>query len=420
MHYKIFASPMSGEMKTFLNYLSWSFFASVVATPIMMIVATLAGRFMGPTEYGKYNLVLIVNQFLVIFVFFGLDTTSVKYIAKAKTFLERKKEISTTSRFVLSLLVIQLLVAVIIFPVANKMSVNNSFLIPVVAVYTLVVTIKAMFDQLIRGMEKFKQQAQGKVIEAMVVALLFAIVFVLLKKSYYINFLAVTSAGAIVLSIYYFSYLSKYFGASDKIILKKRLNEGKLFFISALIGTLFMSTDKIIVARYLGIQVLGVYSAYYFASFGVANQINQILVNIFFPISARLKNKSFIRKIDKLLFVGLVPFTLLLALIVIVVMLIFGREYPLNYYYVIGFSFFSALYFFQALYNAIIIDTSRHEYNKYLNVRIGISVITIGVYILGIYLHIISIAFIIVALIINLIVSISVQRLYTKQLANLQ
>jgi len=43
-----------------------------------------------------------------------------------------------------------------------------------------------------------------------------------------------------------------------------------------------------------------------------------------------------------------------------------------------------------------------------------------GAYILGIYLHIISIAFIIVTLIINLAVSISVQRLYTKQLAHLQ
>lgn len=420
IHYKIFSAPMSDEMKVFFSYLSWTFFASMVATPIMMVVATLAGRFMGPTEYGKYNLVLIINQFLLIFIFFGLDVTSVKYLAKAQTFLDRKQEISTTSRFVFSLLIAQLAVALILYPILKTLSISYSFLILVVAIYTFVVTIKAMLDQSIRGMEKFKQQAQGKIIESIIVVILFVFVFILLKKNDYLNFLLVTGLGAITISLFYFRYLSQYFGASDKNILAKRLREGKLFFISALTGTLFMSADKIIVARYLGIQALGVYSAYYFASFGVANQINQILVNIFFPISARLKNKSFIQKIDKLLFVSLAPFTLLLALIVIVIMLIFGKEYPLNYYYVIGFSFFSALYFFQALYNAIIIDASRQEYNKCLNVRIGISAITMGAYILGIYLHIISIAFIIVTLIINLAVSISVQRLYTKQLAHLQ
>jgi O-antigen/teichoic acid export membrane protein len=91
IHFKAFGHPMSFEMKSFLGNLSWSFVSGALVLPLMMIVTTLAGRLIGPTEYGKYSLLLLINQFLIIFIFFGLDTTSVKYIAKARNFSEKKE-----------------------------------------------------------------------------------------------------------------------------------------------------------------------------------------------------------------------------------------------------------------------------------------------------------------------------------------
>ena len=68
IHFLIFRHNMSLEMKKFLSNLSWSFSIGIIVMPLTMLVTTLAGRFMGPVEYGKYSLLVIINQFLLIFI----------------------------------------------------------------------------------------------------------------------------------------------------------------------------------------------------------------------------------------------------------------------------------------------------------------------------------------------------------------
>jgi O-antigen/teichoic acid export membrane protein len=61
------------------------------------------------------------------------------------------------------------------------------------------------------------------------------------------------------------------------------LNYGKIVFLATLFGIVFGSLDKMAIAHYLSLSDLGVYSAYYTASFLVVTQIGALFDNVFFP-----------------------------------------------------------------------------------------------------------------------------------------
>lgn len=416
IHFKAFGHPMSLEMKSFLGNLSWSFVAGALVLPLMMIVTTLAGRLMGPTEYGKYSLLVIINQFLIIFIFFGLDTTSVKYIAKARSFSEKKRVISTITSFVFLILALLIGLSILSFPILLKYSREYLIFVLIVVYYTAIISVKTIFDLVIRGIEQFKRQALGKALEVCTVLISFLIVFLVFKFKNFLGLLFVLNLGAITISIYYYFQLSKYLGKINKKVLIQQLGEGKLFFISALLGTLFLSIDRLVVARYLGVNTLGIYSAYYFASFGVVSQLTQLFTNVFFPVTSRLKDKSFTKKIDRLLAIGSIPLTIFFGLLMTIMLLFFGKDYPMNLWHIIGFSVFSMLYFFQGLYNTVIVDVNKSEYKKYLIARNTVSVVTIILYVIIILLHKITIPIIITTLIFNMLLTIFIERLFIKDM----
>ena len=414
IHFLIFRSKMSPEMRKFLGNLSWSISIGIIIVPLMMLVTTLAGRYMGPIEYGKYSLLIVINQFLLIFVFFGLDTVSVKNISKAETVRDKKKLISAILYFILTILLILSILTILAYPILFKYLNRYSLFAIFVSYYTIILTIKLMFDWFIRGIGDFKRQAFGKILETLTVLIIFIFIFYFLHKNNFLDYIFVVTGGMIEMSFYYFLNLRKYFGNNDNKILKKQLGDAKIFFIGSIFATIYLIADRLVVARFLGIESLGIYSAYYFASFTLITQVTQFFNNVFFPTSARIKDKSFTKKIDRLFIIGLIPLTFILCAVIILMLLLFGKNYPINSVYVFVFAFYSAIYFFQAIYGTVVIDAPYTQYKKYLIFINSVNFLSISLYGLAIYLHILSIPFILIVLILNNIITIYIQRLYIK------
>lgn len=416
LHQRLFGQSLSAEMRSFLGNLSWSFFAGLVSLPILLIVATLAVRLMGPVEYGKYNLLLVVNQLLILFIFFGLDTTTVKYIAKARSFDERKQIISASFGFIVFALILMVVTGLILYPLSLHFYPAYSSLIILLLYYMVIMSLKTFFDLVVRGLENFKKQAFGKILEAGVVLIGFVVVFLVLRKTNFVSFLFVINAGAVALAVYYWVGIKKYLAKPNRQVIRVQLRESKLFFAATLFGTLFAAADKLVVSKSLGIGALGIYSAYYLASFGVVAQLTVLFTNVFLPIASRLKDKFFANKIDRLLTLGFIPLTLLTAGVMLLMLAIFGREYPVNPLYVIGFSVFATLNFFQSLYNTVIIDTVRTEYRKYMLINNGTNLLAVIFFLIAMYFQVISIALILGTLIVDYILTIFIQRLFIKSM----
>jgi len=323
---------MSAEMSKFLGNLSWSFLSGFVTLPVLMVVTTLAGRIMGPTEFGKYSLVLVISQFLVAAEFFGLDTTTVKYLAKAKDFSVQSSIISSNVRFISGISLTIFLATLIFFPLIKQVSPDYALIILVSAAFALLSSVKLSQDLAVRGLEDFKLQAKNKILELIVVTAAFVWLFFLNNNETknYTDFITVLSLGLIVASLKYWQLIKRYVQKFDFSIIKKQIIESKLFFISALFGTIFLSLDRIFIGHFIDIQTLGIYSAYYLATFTVVAQISKLISNVFLPASARTQNKSFALKIDKIFALGLIPLMLATSLFGFFIMLIFGKEFFLN------------------------------------------------------------------------------------------
>ena len=90
LHLRIFGHEMGEEMRTFLGHLSWSFLGIFFSSAILFFGSVLIGRFLGPNEFGKYNLVLAISNVAIVFMFFGFDTTAVKFISSGSNEIEKK------------------------------------------------------------------------------------------------------------------------------------------------------------------------------------------------------------------------------------------------------------------------------------------------------------------------------------------
>jgi O-antigen/teichoic acid export membrane protein len=75
IHFRLFGHSIGDEMREFLHNLSWSFFGGIVAAAIMFATNVLAGRWLGPVEHGKYNLIVAISSFLVAFMILGLEVS---------------------------------------------------------------------------------------------------------------------------------------------------------------------------------------------------------------------------------------------------------------------------------------------------------------------------------------------------------
>ena len=95
VHLKFFGHSMSDTMREFLGNLSWSFFGGVVAMGFLFLIDVMAGRILGPKEYGKYALMIAMANVFIIPMLFGLNIGVNHYVAKVDNIKIRKRYIGS-------------------------------------------------------------------------------------------------------------------------------------------------------------------------------------------------------------------------------------------------------------------------------------------------------------------------------------
>ena len=405
-------------MRQFLGNMSWSFYSGVIALPLMMIVSTLAGRYMGPAEFGKYNLIVLFSSYVLIFVFFGLDIASVKAIVKAKSDDDKSKEFFSSFVFTLGTLGLLIIIGLLCKNlIISKFGLDQKF-VWLTIIYCIAISIKNILDVAIRGLERFKDQAKAKILEALTQVGLFVGALFLIKKISYSLFVEIIIIAAVGLIIFYLTKTAKYFKNFSLLSLKRQLLEGRLFMICSLLGTIFLSSDRLLIAKYINLETLGVYSAYYSGSLTLTSALSAMLTNVLLPATAKSQDKSFISKLDSILIKGFAPIFVLICLMLVVFMLIFGRAYPLRADYFLLFAFASVVFFFSNMFNTVILDADRKSYIRYLILVNIVNLFTLAYYVVLMKYISKSIDLILVGYLANLLINFTIQRFFVTKMKN--
>ena len=355
VHWWVFGHEMSPTMKDFLRQLSWSFLGIFFNGIVLFVVNVLAGRILGPAGYGKYNLVLVVANIVTIFVLLGQDMTSIKYISSSEKEKDKKQYLSNSFYIILSSSFLWIVFSIFFyFQIAHLLNFDQKiFLLAVI--FAIVMSMRTLLDSFVKSFNFFKFQSLFKIIEGIIILAVFIFFFLALKFDDYQYYIFSLTAGYFILCLIFFLKIKQKIVAWDKQKFLDIIQYSKVTIILTIIGTIMASMDKLFIGKTLGIEQLGIYSAYLVSTAIFVGQIILILNNVFFPIVNQVEDKSIIiKKVDKLLFLGLIPGTFVLFLFSYGIMSIFGKEYQLNIFYVIAFSVMAFLQIAGSLYKSII------------------------------------------------------------------
>lgn len=347
IHLRIFGHEMDVEMRLFLNSLSWSFFGSIFAGAILFFVNVVAGRVLGPYDYGVYNSVLSLGVVFSVLFLLGIDLSSVRFLSDPRN-KPNFSRIITNSTVIVLFLGVFISIAAFFFN-ENVFHYDNLFWVLLVA---FVVSFKNLFSGFLRSFEMIKRQSLFKLFDASLVFLLFFLLsFFLFENTTYTTYLMSTIIGGSLFVFLAFISLRKKFSFAKLSF----TGSGSDFFsyskFSLLIYLLAMGSfiDKYLIGEYIGMKELGYFSAYYVATHLVISELFSTFMNVFWP--SVIKNAGSIAgilgKIDKLFLYFSVPFFTFIFSVASVFILLFGSEYPFDLSLVLLFSlstFFGVLY----------------------------------------------------------------------------
>jgi O-antigen/teichoic acid export membrane protein len=340
-HIRLFKHEMSEEMKRFLKNLSWSLLGGVSAMLILSIINIIAGRLMGPIEYGKYNYVLSLATILSFFILLGNNSGSIRYITDEKLKIYKGQILSASLLiFVFQFLIVSLFY-VIIFNLFYKTEFNYLFLVFIIGV---TLAIKEMFDSYFRSFGMFKLQNFTKIADAFLVLAVFIFFFIIKDNIEYQKYaFSIISGSILFIIVGIFKILPRIKNIEWKNI-KLLLNYNKFMVLVSASG-LLIGVDKIFIGRFIGTGVLGIYSAYFTSSQLILSSLLIIFMNIFWP--AVIKNKEnmniILDKIHILFFKHLPFWWILNSLSILFFIYLFGSQYPISLILIILFSLSSLM-----------------------------------------------------------------------------
>ncbi len=410
VHLKLFGHEMSGTMRNFLSHLSWSLMGGIFASAVMMIINILAGRLMGPDEYGKYNLLITLSQLIVIPILFGLDTSSIISISNSKDQKEKKLNITTSLYFVLFTISIAIAVAILTFPyIIKNFPIGETFL-AITIIYALITGLKTILESIIRGLQLFKTQFYGKTLEILIICSFFLYLFIYKNNHDFVYYTASLTTGIIFILIYYSNKIVPHISKFNFDILKKQISLGRVLLIGTILGIGFNSIDKIIIAKILNLTELGIYSAYFTVSVNLIAQLTQMFINVFLPVASGINNNAIVKKIDKLYLISFIPILISLFGIIWLAISLFGDKYGINFGYIFSFSILATLQIYLTINSTILTTISKNIFKKFIYLLNLTNLFHLIIYGVLIYFKLISVQLIIILYIINVTILIFIQK----------
>jgi len=353
IHLRLFGHPMGEEMQKFIRNLGWVGSGTVISIVLIFIVNTFAARLLGPTEYGKYSLIISLGSIFIIPMTTGINTAVIKYISSSKI-QKRKNLFAQNSIFLTSVAIIVSLIIYLTFnrQLSNLLKIDKQIFI-LLLIYSVVLSIKYISEAIIKGFHQFQLISFLEIINATVIFLSFFIYILINKKNTFPTYLIPTIIGLLSYSAYTYVKNRHKFKTfkPNGLIMMKLLNYGKFAVLGGISGIALNNIDKLVINKYMSLADVGTYSVYLSSSTFVGGYILQIFTQVFFPtVSAIRKQKTIVNKIIKLMFLTTIPIVIINICSTSLILFLMGNQYPKSITYILLFSILGMITVFSNIF----------------------------------------------------------------------
>ncbi len=337
---KIFHEEVSIEVEKFIKNISYVGIGTIVASIFSFSYNILAGRWLGPSEYGTFTLIQSVAMFLYIPMLLGFHTAMVKYNAEKIDFPRQRCIVSTTYILVVLFTTVSILIYYIFSKeLATIFSISDegfyfAVLFAVVFVFYTLTTETLRSLHMIRDFARLKPLISGILFFTFLVLALMCS-DLSFKSPLLSMLLAYGITGGVILVI-----IRKYLRPELNGKWVRKLHRYSVYSLMGGISFVFYTNiDKLLIKRYLSATDVGAYSAYHYSFTSIIMLLITIFVTVFFPIASQSSNKwPLFQKVNKL---ALIIIILSFPLILIsgnIILHLYGTEYTFDLYLAILFT----------------------------------------------------------------------------------
>jgi len=348
---KIFHEKMSYDVKRFFRDLSYVGFGLIIAAVFSFIFNILAGRLLGPSEYGEFTIVQSVGMFLYIPMIMGFSTAMIKYNAEEEDFKKRQSIISTTYLFVLLFTIISIVIYFLFSSEISKAFSVTRDILYLSIIFAALFTFYTLMMNTLRGLHEMKKYGMLYPISSIISLSAFLVLiffnFVSFKSMALSMYIAYGISGGIVLA-----FIRKYIKFEfNKTQSSKLLNYGIYATIGGISAVIYSNISKILINIYMTTADVGIYSAYNYSFVMMLTISANILVAVLFPVASKYTSKkSIFKRINKT-----VPFIAILGYLSTicvgyVILMFYGNEYTFNLKLVLLFGIVGVVMFFDTIY----------------------------------------------------------------------
>jgi O-antigen/teichoic acid export membrane protein len=329
---RVFHDEVSLDVEQFIKNLSFVGAGTILASAFSFPFNILAGRLLGPSEYGLFTLVQSVAMFMIIPMLLGFHTALVKYNAE-RIDLPRQRAIISTTYILVALFTAISVVVYVVFDdtIAGIFSISGQgyYLAILFAVLFVVYTLST---ETLRSLHMIRSYSQLKPFFTAIMLFSFLAFFFVFKISSFISPLFSMLLAYAVMAGVALMLLRNYLRPEFHKEWARTLHRYSIFTLMA--GTsaiLYLNVGKIIINMYMPVSNVGIYWAYNYSFTTIIVLVSSIFLTVFFPVASRSANKGMLfERVNKIAILYIVVGWPFVAVTGSILLRLYGKSYPFD------------------------------------------------------------------------------------------
>ncbi len=365
------------KTRGFLRDLGWVAVGYGLSRLLTLAVGVLAGRWLGPSEYGVLNLGLAAGSFLQPLVSWGIPMALVRYASASPE--KRNAYFATGGRLFLALAATG---TAMLFLVRRTLA-GAAGLAPELVwggvLYVLGYSVFFFMTSLPQAEGRFRLRAGSEIVFAVLYAAAFLILYRVIGPDHRAPLFAIgigyAAAGLVLLPV----YGRRLAGPVEGPLAGPMLSYGVLWMLDLTCISIQAFFLRFVVHRWMSAGDVGVISVYTLASLTVAFNLGGVFQTVFVPAASAHRDREALW--DRLLTAfrrGFLPLGVLFMLAQRAALWLVGEAYPLRWDVAFLMAVAAALCFYQLALGWLVSSSGVAGYRRTVIVRVASSVLAVG------------------------------------------
>ncbi len=342
----------NGEIRTFIENLGIVFIFRFTSAILSVIGLVLAARYLGAVSVGNITLIQNTAYLLYIPMCFGINLSIIKFLPDCKNEIESEKFLGSIGVWSLTLTVLSIIMYWLFHVYISDVLGLSAIQLLLTVIMAVTINYSMITEAVLRSRKRFLTLGIIKMVSSLIFFAFTLIASLVLKNYYY--FLYGIIINQIVVIIWSLKAINiKKFRFSMKTS-KLAYKYGAINMVSGVLSYIMFSSDIYIVNHFCSAYDVGIYSLY---QVNVKNFFNlmfhEIFVVVFLPSIVQMDTIKIYKRIK-----SLIPLILPIAIIAnmalsICLLLLYGRNYTINWIYILLISVSLGFHFLYYILNSV-------------------------------------------------------------------